>query len=322
MMRAAFAVLIGLIMVPGGTPPATPLIQPQPDAGNSLPESLRTKLESLDPSRPDAYFLLAEEVAAEQESPMGREMARRLYVLAYELDAARAPGPGNSPNTPAGGVRLGTSVCLGLAAVADRPDERRWLIALAKSMDQRWGELGGLAGAPQRIADDASFEAATAIGLARAGEGRRAEALLDKPAVAELIAKYDNLPTPDGAISGLMNFVRKAIRDWPVCPQCKNKRVVPKGPGSKPGEVVLCDTCRGNPGPSISDDELVRQLRVESSLLHGAHRSWSAQITADGGAPLRDLDPAELAPTYGVDPAKPLWRAGVWTTPEQAGKHE
>jgi hypothetical protein len=307
-----------LALPTGGAPPAsdTQIVpsRSQPDPSPALAEGVRTRLEALDPSKPEGYFLLAEEIAADADSPGLREIARHLYVLAYELDAARPAGV-NGAAAP--GVRLGPSVCLGLAAVADRPGERRWLVAIAKSMDQRWTDARGPASAPERTADDASFEAATAIGLARAGEGRRAEPLLDKPAVAEVIAKYDNAPSPGGAINSLTSFLRKAIRDWPVCPQCKNRRVVPKGQGSKPGEVVLCDTCRGNPGPNISDDELVRQLRVESSLLHGAHRSWSAQVTADGGAPLRDLDPGELAPTYGVDPTKPLWRAGGWVAADQ-----
>lgn len=316
-----------------GGPLPVRVSQPEP-APRDAPVEPASRLKSLDPAKPQDYFLLAEEVAAEQQSPAGRALARHLYVLAYELDSAAQAVRGTPAEAPGGGMRgrLGASVCLGLAAIADRPDERRWLIALAQSMDERRVITPAPRNEREAVPDEVAFDAATVLGLARAGEGRRAEALFEKPGIADLIAKYDNLPA-DATLGGLTSFVRKAIRDWPVCPQCKNRRVVPKGLGSKPGEVVLCDTCRGIPGPNISDAELVRQLRVESSLLHGAHRSWSAQVTADGGAPLRDLDPRELAPTYGVDPRKPLWRSGAWTVageqaapPEKAGapvtKHE
>jgi hypothetical protein len=75
---------------------------------------------------------------------------------------------------------------------------------------------------------------------------------------------------------------------------------------------VLCDTCRGNPGPTITEEEMANHLRIEAVLLEGEQRSWAAQLVADAGAPLRDLDPAELAATYGVDPARPVWRGGEW----------
>jgi hypothetical protein len=35
-------------------------------------------------------------------------------------------------------------------------------------------------------------------------------------------------------------------------------------------------------------------------------------VIVDLGAPLRDPDLDEVAPTYGVDPARPYWREGKW----------
>ena len=59
--------------------------------------------------------------------------------------------------------------------------------------------------------------------------------------------------------------------------------------------------------------ELANQLRIEAVLLQGTQRSWAAQVLSDAGAPLRDLDPAELPGTYAVDPKKVLGRDGQWS---------
>jgi hypothetical protein len=149
------------------------------------------------------------------------------------------------------------------------------------------------------------------MGLARSGEGRRADQLLEKPEVAQLLKEVDGRPMPDGRPASLKNFLDKAVRDWPACPQCRNRRVVPAG-ASRTGEMTLCDTCRGNPGPRLTEDELSNQLRIEAVLLEGEQRSWAAQVLADAGAPLRDLDPSELAGTYGVDRQLVIWRDGGW----------
>jgi len=302
----------GTPAIPSSPPPTPTLPSPSaPAPGISAPspaapalDAWSPRLEALSPARPEAYFLLAEEIAAEEKDPAARDTARRLYVLAYELDRA-APADARTRG-------MASSVCFGLAALASRDEERRWLRALARTLTDPTGfsvrnETSG-------FTDDAlpaatALDLATVIGLARSGEGRRAEAVLEKPGVAEAFDALD--ASSQNAVFSIGGFVERAIRDWPICPQCRNRRAVPSG--AKQGEMVLCDTCRGNPGPKLSELELVFQLRIESALLHGAHRSWAAQIVADGGAPLRDLDPTELAATYDVDPAKPLWRNGAWT---------
>jgi hypothetical protein len=98
-----------------------------------------------------------------------------------------------------------------------------------------------------------------------------------------------------------------------ICSECKNRRFIKSQQG-----VRLCPTCGGKPGPKLSQQELLYQLRLESSLLHGVQRSWIAQTVVDGGAPLRDLDPDELAATYRIDPARTRWRNGAWESPPTA----
>ncbi len=284
------------------SPPATPTAL----ASERDPSKVWGKrLGALSPDKPMGYFLLGEEVAADATDNEARDLARRLYVLAYELDARSAAEKGR--------FRLGPSVCLGLASMASRDDERRWLRALAETLSEREPSLGGTtADGIGGFDPEAAFDLATAMGLARSGEGRRAEQLLDKPGVSELLDRIEAQPMPDGSLNNLRAFFKRAIRDWPICPQCRNRRVVPAG-SNRNGEMVLCDTCRGNPGPKLTEQELANQLRIEAVLLQGTQRSWAAQVLADAGAPLRDLDPSELAGTYRVDPAKPLWRDGQWT---------
>lgn len=294
-----------LMLVPLGA-----AVQPgEPKADDPLAARWGSKLARLTPAEPMGYFLLGEDVAGEATDIASRDLARRLFVLAYEMDAAGAKGGERRSTT------LAASVCLALASLATREDERRWLVALAETLSDRAAPaaLAGSSGVTD--ATDVAFDLATAMGFARAGEGRRAEQLLDKPGVTELLERADSMPMPDGTIGGLRSFMRRTVRDWPVCPQCRNRRVV-AATANRNGELVVCDTCRGNPGPAMTDMELSNQLRIESALLQGTQRSWAAQVLSDAGAPLRDLDPAELAGTYSVDPTRPVWRNGEWAEPD------
>src|SRR5205823_11779571 len=92
--------------------------------------------------------------------------------------------------------------------------------------------------------------------------------------------------------------------------ECQNERVVKRG---NPPEYKLCPNCNGEPGPELSAREYLAQLRFESLILQGAQRSWAAQVTADGGAPLIDPEAGGLAAAFDVDPSLVLWRDGRWT---------
>lgn len=312
MARKLMPTAIAFATLFGAGPAGQPTVAVRPDQSAvtvpvELPvPDLSGRLSALSPANPEAYYLLAEEIAAElpaasSETAQARRLAQQLYVLAYELDQRR---PQESRQ------HLGRAVCLALAAIAPAEADQRWLWALARAADPRtagptWAPLR-LRPAPESLA----LDLCAVLGYSRCGEGRRAEQILGRPGVSELLDRYDALLSPIG-ISGGASSIRKAIAQWPLCPECKNRRIVTHA-GENTNQPVLCHTCNGLPGAGMSGEELLLQLRLESALLSGIHRSWAAQAVADRASPLRDLDPAELAPTFGVDAAKPLWRDGQW----------
>jgi hypothetical protein len=298
---------------------APPGAQAPPPAASPAPETvidgtLVAELTNLSPGSPRAYFLLAERVAdlaSERGDETLRRLARQLAVLSYEL-TKRGGGIGGGA-VPGGVDDSARSVCLLLASIAPSPQEARWLRALAGTFDH--DVLGGVYDPPSTgpTRDEAALDAATVLGLVRTGQGRRADRLLHKSGVSELLVRHEKLLSPAG-LGGEFDRLKRTIADWPTCPQCRGKRVITKlDNNGRLAGVTICDTCGGLPGPRMSPNDLVYQLRLEALLLSGVQRSWSGQILVDGGAPLRELDADELAARFGVDPAKPLWRDGVWT---------
>ncbi len=273
-------------------------------AGSARVPRIAQRLDALTPATPRAYFELGEEVASEAADDLDRRLVRQLYVLAFELDRrSKFSDP-----------TLSGSVCLALAAIAETDDEKRWLTALAETLAPEGTPDMRRIKASAASRDPSAFDLATMFSFVRVGEGRRADKILAKPGVSRLLDKVDKLLLP---IVGGASEVRKHIDEWPVCPQCRGHRSIKDGTG-----VHLCPTCHGTPGPTLTHDELVGQIRTESVLLSGQQRSWAGQIIADGGAMLRELDPAELTATYSVDAARPLWRTGVWVADPNAVKPE
>ncbi|HYD01419.1 MAG TPA: hypothetical protein VEB22_09355, partial [Phycisphaerales bacterium] len=228
-----------------------------------------------------------------------RDLARTLYVLAFELFRTRnQPGDGE----------MARSATLGLAALTPVESDRRWLAAVGDQVAPITDKAAAAsARLPAAVPEATSFNLATAMGLARAGEGRRAEQYLSREGVRELLASTE--ATIAGGASQ-SPAVLKWVTDWPACPTCKNKRVVTRG-----SESTLCPYCDGNPGPKLNDAQLLIQYRAESLLLRGAYRSWSAQVLADDGEPLRDPNADDIAPWFGVDTRATVWRNGAWSAP-------
>ncbi len=307
----------------------------------SRPEPTRTdRLAALAPENPGAYFELAEEIADEARTPDDLALARTLYVLAFDLARSKRPNPTNAPTSapasptaaprtgpsPEALAQIAASACLGLAELERLPHERRWLRALAGLQDSRYAERDWNVPAAASQADETAYRAATALGLARSGDGRQAQELLDKPGVRAVLQEYERA-IGDSGHAGAISRLEKYIRAWP-CPECQNRRFVAKpgdrggggggGGGNQPPEFRICFTCKGNPGPVLSNHELMAQLGFESALLAGVQRSWAAELAVRQSAPLRDPDPAELAPTYRVDPTKVYWREGRWVNASQS----
>ncbi len=269
-------------------------------AVDTLPiDNLAQRLEALEPSDPMPYFLLGEEVAEEFQSPDELELARTLFVVGFHLDREQ-------------GGTLAPSCAIALARLQGIGHDRDWLIALAHALDHRYATPDWRGAAPDQTSDQDAYRAAVAVGRVRSGHGRRALSLLEDPRVMTIIRRYEPLLSPANQ-PGAADWLIREARRWP-CPECGFNRINRAIDPSR-GAYVKCRVCNGNPGPEISQEELIAQLRFEARMLNGVQRSWAAQVIADAGAPLRDPLPEELAPTLGIDPRRSLWRDGSWIAP-------
>lgn len=300
MIRAAFLAMIVLA--------AGALAQPSPTIGTGVAR-LDERLGALAPERPHEYFLLAEEVACEVKNAEGRALARRLFVLAYDLSNA-----GADPHR----ADVARSVCLALLELdllADE-DERRYVRALLASIEGQSGEgapLGlasGQRSPAQAPPDDTAFLLATALGEYRAGRFQEANSLFQQGEVRALLAQH--APT--------LRNVAVMLRDVesrPNCRECRNRRIVRDdiNPASR---YRLCRTCGGDPSPALAPIDVVAMLRTESLLLDGGDSSWSAQIAVGRVEPFVDVDPALLAERLAVDTTRAVWREGGWMRADSA----
>jgi hypothetical protein len=280
--------------------PKQPAPEPLP---RGAPADLADRLRSLRPSDPEAYLKLGEDVAVWAEESRGRELARKLFGLAFILDRQRSSGS-TAPTA--------TSACLALAQLASTNAERTWYVALARSLDQRlalpaWASRRGEATDPAT-----SYLASLYVGLVRAGDTIRAQKVLAQPGVREMIKRHERLLSPIGDNGGL-NVLEREMARWP-CPECAGKRIVRKYQ-SVPPQYRVCSVCNGTLGPKIVPVELAAQLRFESRMLDGSARSWASEVLSDGGAPLMDVDPLEVPKILRLDPTHTLWREGLWISP-------
>lgn len=266
---------------------------------------LLERLTALSPDKPMDYFLLGEEVASEARTRNDRKLARELFVLAMHLDQQAGSPESITPSS-----------LLALASLAASDRERHYLNATARVAQT--GLRSSSAQPPKRRlailqpTDQTGFDLATALGLSRAGEGRRSDMLLDRPEVAALLAAYEPVLNADGQVNALQT-IRSWNQAWSTCPECRNRRTITRsdGPGT-PARVRLCRTCNGQPGPDLTMNQLLGQLRAESVLLRGVHRFWSSQALVDEGQPLRDPTPEAVAESLQVDVSRAYFRDGAW----------
>jgi hypothetical protein len=296
---AAFVVALCCLIVTSGAS------QPQPDPTSETPEIVtkyRAKLDALTPAHPEAYFQLGEEVADEATDLHARRLATELYVLSFELSVNRPTGK-----------PIAAGACLALAELRKAERDRKWLLALARTLDPRRVPPEWLSRPAAPTTDSTAYQIATAMGLVRSGDGVQARQILDRPEVKMSLEGYDRTMTAMGITGGAGGIVREAQR-WP-CPECQNDRIKKIG---TPPEAKICPNCFGDPGPELTASEFLAQLRFESMILQGAQRSWAAQVAADAGAPLMDPDAAGLAGAFDVDPALVLWHDGHWVADPNA----
>ncbi len=235
---------------------------------------VRERAASIDAGDALAVFELAEDVTARADSPAWRDAARALFILAFEIDRASDDSVG-----------IGASVCLALAELSPATDEKRWLIALAVSLDP-----ASAAGAP--VIDDPSPDTQTrlalaeALGLYRLGEYRESLRRLEPRAVSAALELFA------ATLTGGARAIREELATESTCRQCRNARIIPDQ--SADATHRLCPTCGGDPGPDLTDAALVEHLRLERLLLGGATGAWSADLAINFGRAMRDADPADL----------------------------
>ena len=131
------------------------------------------RLAQLDPSRPAAYFELAEEVADAAKTGQEEELARTLYGLAGALDRDR----------------YARSAALGIASLTDDPRVRRRLQALASLLARGEAELLAEAAAARTTAI-AAVSLSESFSFFRRGQGPRALGLVKSPETAALLERF------------------------------------------------------------------------------------------------------------------------------------
>lgn len=291
------AAALGGLRGAGATESApSPQAQSTPDI--VAPRLWEERLTSLTPDVPEAYFNLAEEVVDADRTAEGQKLAKRLFVLSFELDRARG-----------GSQSLAASACLALADMSGNRSEREWLRALALQVDPRRELPVWVRRKPPTTSEAIDYQVAVAVGLTRTGDGAFARQLLRRPEVRDRLNELERMARRMGFAAGADTLLREASR-WP-CPSCQNTRYE-KRASSLLGEARLCSNCKGRPGTRLSRQDYIAQLRFESWLLAGTKRTWASQVTADMGEPLADLDPGALSRMMSVDATRPWYRAGVW----------
>ncbi len=256
---------------------------------------LGPRLAALRGDDPVAYFELGEEVAYELASPEGQALARRLFVLAYALsERDRDEHPW-----------LARSVCLALSELATEAEERRWLRALAATLERRREHPGWTVERAGRGADNSLLEVATLLGDARRYENRRVRVGLRRHDIEEML--QEGGVSRDEAVAIVAELVI-ASNEPPVCPVCKNDRITRERSGADL-DVLLCRRCRGNPGAEMNAEHFVSHIRAEGVLLGAEPDTWAGQLALNRARPLRDVDPSELASHFDIDVLRVVWVA-------------
>lgn len=283
-----------IVIVAGGLvawAPTSPVDEPMRPVFERLPD-LEARLEALVASEPAGYLELGEEVAAIGDARLARELLARAVVLAIKRGDARTAGSG----------------AMALSTLIEGEEDRRWVRALAWSVEpeRRW--VGGAA--EEAGADSASAgsaDAAAMLWLYLAGEAHRAR-LLDS---AETRAVLDATPELSHIARGTTGQLIEGLAEgWP-CPSCVGQRFVSERSGDR-RVYRICPHCQGDPGAKLTREQLIWALRAEMRLTGGAGGSWSAAISDGRDSVVGDPDPSELGERLGLDLSAVVWRGGRW----------
>ena len=270
-------------------------------AAQDATDRFAERLSALTPARPVEYYLLGEEVADAAAGPEDVMLARRLFVLAYSLGA--------QPDAP---PWLRASACIALASLERDASRRRWLIAVASILDDRYADVASREEPLAEFPRATRLAFAEYLGLVRAGRGVLARQRLEEPGMNDL------LDAIDAVVIGAKNApslarIRGEAGVWP-CKQCGNARAVPDASDPET-RVMLCPNCRGNPGPLLSDNDRLGYVALEAIALRADGRTWSAEHAMLRTGPLLDPDPERVPTLFQIDPTKSVYNSGAWITP-------
>lgn len=280
-----------------------PSPSPAPAKDENSSEDINTKLENLDPTQPLDYFLLAEDVDYEAQTPEEDQLALRLYFLAMQLDLRNG-----------GQTALARSACIAMAGLTNDPKLKLQLKALQELYNPshpafRPSDNTGPYNTLPRDADETIDNALEGLSLYRLGEGRAAISRLDNDDIKKLLAPYE-------AATGHMDEILGWCRRNPTCRECNNHRIIEARSGlTGIVEPTICPTCKGHPGPELNDDRLNDMLIMEIALRTEKLDKWSVQLALEGGRPLQPLDPDSLAGKLNMDPLATIYRNGQWVQP-------
>ncbi len=284
----------------------------EPGAGQ-IEAALRQTAGKLGAADAQAFFELGEEAsdaAARLDSLELRALATQLLVTAHEL----------ARQSPAGGRGLRVSALLALGDTLPLRADRERVRALAARLDpagagvllrgstgeERVG-VGGAAGSGAGPASEQSVDylCALLLGSARSGDTSRARALLRRSDVRERLESLDRTLARAGVSGGVTRVLEDAQRG--PCNVCGGGRLerLPRSTDQR-----LCTQCRGIPGRTLSENELLAWLRVEGQLLGIDHASWAAQRALDGGEALAIIDDENLPLWLGMQPLVEMGGAG------------
>lgn len=273
--------------------------------------SIQDRLAALRPDQPGEYFKLAEDAADLRDY----DLAQHLFVLAAYLD-----------NT-----QFGRSACLAIADLAlrqkniERVRQMRALARLFPAPDRSAALSLDESQSPEAEYRHAGALVSALLGFYRTGYGSRGLKALDLDQQSySVLAEYEH---GIKHVSEILAYCRENTR----CDLCENKLYI-KSPGAKklqarrnddPASHITSQDAHDHfqvcprlhtYRPQLSDDEIARQINIETALTGGRQARWGAQLALDGDAPRSVLDPSLLNRLLGIDATRTIYRDGQWTT--------
>jgi len=280
---------------------------------SSEPQSIENRLAALRPDQPGDYFKLAEDAADQR----GYDLAEHLFVLAAYLDNAQ----------------FGRSACLAIADIAlrqkdtERARQMRALARLFPGPDRSAAISFDESQSPEAEYRHAGALVSALLGFYRTGNGSRGLKALDLDQQSySILAEYEQ---GIKHVSEILAYCRDNTR----CDLCENKLYI-----QSPGTKKLQPRRKDDPAsritrpdahdrfevcprlhtylPQLSDEEITREINIETALTGGRQARWGGQLALDGDQPRSVLDPSLLNRLLGIDATRTIYRDGQWTTPD------